>query len=149
MPLYTLPLTLPEYPACCLYVFHVNNISFLSDSDPKGRHVATVRCPWLGPSFPKSHQELARHYGIRAHLKNGNLKSNLKIWFLNFLTPKNQSKIRQSSIYISILNPYQKTIVYIFNNHKSCHGYLAAKRNNTHLSENFNHKLNSYVKASK
>ena len=35
----------------------------------ESRHMAIVVCPWVGPSFSKSNQELARYFDIIARLK--------------------------------------------------------------------------------
>ena len=34
--------------------------SYMSRPDPEGRHVTTTAWPWIGPSFPKPIQDLAR-----------------------------------------------------------------------------------------
>ena len=90
-------------------------------SRPKCRHVSTVACPWMKPNFSKSSQEPATHHDTIAHLKNGNSKSNLETWFLNFLTLENLPKIWQNFVYKLDLNPLLEKIVYTFNNHKSHH----------------------------
>ena len=57
-------------------------------SRPKGRHVATTACPWMGLSFLEPSQEPTRHYDIIVRLKNENSKPNPEAQFLNFLTLK-------------------------------------------------------------